>query len=46
MPTDLPFVNFLGKSATNGFTLLKTMLSLAVLGILLLLAIADFYPML
>ena len=46
MPTDLPFVNFLRKSATNGFTLLETMLSLAVLGILLVLAIPDFYPML
>ena len=46
MPTDLPFVNFLRKSATNGFTLLETMLSLAVLGILLVLAVPDFYPML
>jgi len=45
MPTDLPFVNFLRKSATNGFTLLETMLSLAVLGILLVLAVPDFYPM-
>ena len=46
MPTDLPLVNFLRKSATNGFTLLETMLSLAVLGILLVLAVLDFYPML
>ena len=46
MPTDLPFVNFLIKSATNGFTLLETMLSLAVLGILLVLAVPDFYQML
>ena len=46
MPTDLPFANFLRKSATNGFTLLETMLSLAVLGILLVLAVPDFYPML
>ena len=46
MPTDLPLVNFLRKSATNGFTLLETMLSLAVLGILLVLAVPDFYPML
>ena len=46
MPTDLPFVTFLRKSATNGFTLLETMLSLAVLGILLVLAVPDFYPML
>ena len=46
MPIDLPFVNFLRKSATNGFTLLETMLSLAVLGILLVLAVPDFYPML
>ena len=46
MPTDLPFVNFLRKSATNGFTLLETMLSLAVLGILVVLAVPDFYPML
>ena len=46
MPTDLPFVNFLRKSATYGFTLLETMLSLAVLGILLVLAVPDFYPML
>ena len=46
MPTDLPFVNFLRKSATNGFTLLETILSLAVLGILLVLAVPDFYPML
>ena len=46
MPTDLPVVNFLRKSATNGFTLLETMLSLAVLGILLVLAVPDFYPML
>ena len=46
MPTDLPFVNFLRKSTTNGFTLLETMLSLAVLGILLVLAVPDFYPML
>ena len=46
MPTDLPFVNFLRKSATDGFTLLETMLSLAVLGILLVLAVPDFYPML
>ena len=46
MPTDLPFFNFLRKSATNGFTLLETMLSLAVLGILLVLAVPDFYPML
>ena len=46
MPTDLPFVTFLRKSATNGFTLLETMLSLAVLGILLVLAMPDFYPML
>ena len=29
-----------------GFTLLETMLSLAVLGILLVLAVPDFYPML
>ena len=46
MPTDLPLVNFLRKAATNGFTLLETMLSLAVLGILLVLAVPDFYPML
>ena len=46
MPTDLPFVNFLRKNATNGFTLLETMLRLAVLGILLVLAVPDFYPML
>ena len=46
MPTDLPLVNFLRKSATSGFTLLETMLSLAVLGILLVLAVPDFYPML
>ena len=46
MPTDLPLVNFLRKNATNGFTLLETMLSLAVLGILLVLAMPDFYPML
>ena len=46
MPTDLPFVNFLRKSATNGFTLLETMLSLAVLGTWLVLAVPDFYPML
>ena len=46
MPTDLPLVNLLRKSATNGFTLLETMLSLAVLGILLVLAVPDFYPML
>ena len=45
MPTDLPLVNFLRKSA-NGFTLLETMLSLAVLGILLVLEVPDFYPML
>ena len=46
MPTDLPLVNFLRKGATNGFILLETMLSLAVLGILLVLAVPDFYPML
>ena len=46
MPTDFPFVNFLRKSATNGFTLLESMLSLAILGILLVLAVPDFYPML
>ena len=46
MPTDLPLVNFLRKNVTNGFTLLETMLSLAVLGILLVLAVPDFYPML
>ena len=46
MPTDLPLVNFLRKSATYGFTLLETMLSLAILGILLVLAVPDFYPML
>lgn len=46
MPTDLPLVNFLRKNATNGFTLLETMLSLAVLGILLVLAVPDFYLML
>ena len=46
MPTDLPLVTFLRKSATNGFTLLESMLSLAVLGILLVLAVPDFYPML
>ena len=46
MPTDLPFVTFLRKSATDGFTLLESMLSLAVLGILLVLAVPDFYPML
>ena len=46
MPTDLPVVTFLRKSATSGFTLLETMLSLAVLGILLVLAVPDFYPML
>ena len=46
MPTDLPLVNFLRKGATNGFTLLETMLSLAVLGIFLVLAVPDFYPML
>ena len=46
MPTDLPFVNFLRKSATNCFTLLETMLILAVLGILLVLAVPDFYSML
>ena len=46
MPTDLPLVTFLRKNATNGFTLLETMLSLAVLGILLVLAVPDFYPML
>ena len=46
MPTDLPLVTFLRKSATSGFTLLETMLGLAVLGILLVLAIPDFYPML
>ncbi len=46
MPTDLPLVNFLRKDVTNGFTLLETMLSLAVLGILLVLAVPDFYPML
>ena len=46
MPTDLPYVNFQRKSATDGFILLETMLSLAVLGILLVLAVPDFYPML
>ena len=46
MPTDLPLVNFLKKSATYGFNLLETMLSLAVLGILLVIAVPDFYPML
>ena len=46
MPTDLPLVTFLRKSATSGFTLLESMLSLAVLGILLVLAVPDFYPML
>ena len=46
MPTDLPLVNFLRKNATNGFTLLETLLSLAVLGILLVLAVPDFYPLL
>ena len=46
MPTDLPLVTFLRKSAANGFTLLETMLSLAVLGILLVPAVPDFYPML
>ena len=46
MPTDLPLVTFLRKSATNGFTLLETMLSLAVLGILLVLAVPDFYSVL
>jgi len=46
MPTDLPVVTFLRKSATSGFTLLETLLSLAVLGILLVLAVPDFYPML
>ena len=46
MPTDLPLINFLRKSATYCFTLLETMLSLAVLGILLVLAVPDFYPML
>ena len=46
MPTDLPLVNFLRKNATNGFTLLETMLSLAVLGILLVLSIPDLYSML
>ena len=46
MPTDLPVVTFLRKSATSGFTLLETMLSLAVLRILLVLAVPDFYPML
>jgi prepilin-type N-terminal cleavage/methylation domain len=46
MPTDLPFVNFLRKSATDGFTLLETMLSLTVLGILLILSVPDFFPML
>ena len=46
MPTDLTFVNFLRKSATNGFTPLETMLSLAVLRILLVLAVPDFFPML
>ena len=46
MPTDLPLVNLLKKSATKGFTLLETMLSLAVLAILLVLAVLDFYPML
>ena len=46
MPTDLPFVNFLRKSATSGFTLLETMLSLAILVILLVLAVPDFFPML
>ena len=45
MPTDLPLVNFLRKNATNGFTLLETMLSLAILGIMLVLAVPDFYPM-
>ena len=46
MPTDLPYVNFQRKNATDGFTLLETMLSLAVLGILLVLAVPDFFPML
>ena len=46
MPTDFPLVNFLRKNATNGFTLLETMLSLAVFGILLVLAVTDFFPML
>lgn len=46
MPTDLPYVNFLIKNATDGFTLLETMLSLAVLEILLVLAVPDFFPML
>ena len=46
MPTDLPLINFLRKNATNGFSLLETMLSLAVLGILLVLAMPDFFPML
>ena len=46
MPTDLPVVTFLRKSATSGFTLLETLLSLAVLGILLVLAVPEFYTML
>ena len=46
MPTDLALVTFLRKSATSGFTMLESMLSLAVLGILLVLAVPDFYPML
>ena len=46
MPTDLPIVTFLRKGVTNGFTLLETLLSLAVLGILLVLVVPEFYPML
>ena len=46
MPIDLLLVNFLRKGATNGFTLLESLLSLAILGILLVLAVPDFYPML
>ena len=46
MPTDLPLVNFLRKVSTSGFTLLESMLNLAVLGILLVIAVPDFFPML
>ena len=46
MPTDLTLVTFLRKSATSGFSLFETLLSLAVLGILPVLAVPDFYPML
>ena len=46
MPTELPLWSFRRMGLERAFTLLETLLSLGILGILLVIAVPDYFPIL